>query len=121
MSAPGVDQRRHPRHRIRIPLYVSIEGDTYRKLIPVQSSDISAGGIAFETSRQLPLDSASRLVLSKIGGLPEAAEIEGRIVRRRYDPLGRRYAVCVAFTRLVDVTEEQLAASFVSLEKAATA
>lgn len=119
MSAPEHDQRRHPRLQVRVPLYVSIEGDTYRKMIPVQSSDVSAGGIAFDTSRELPMDGTSRLVLSKIGGLPEAAEIRGRIVRCRKDPETKRYSVGVAFTELVGVSEKQLVASLARLETAA--
>jgi len=119
MSTTSVDQRRHPRHRIRVPLYISVEGDTYRKMIPVQSSDVSAGGIGFDTSRELPMDGSSRLVLSRIGGLPADAEIQGRVVRCRKDPETGRYSIGVAFTELVGVSEEELVASLARMESAA--
>lgn len=110
-------QRRFPRHRIRIPLFISLPDVTFRKLIPIHSRDISAGGIGFETSRRLPLDSHSSLVFSGLGGLPQAAAIEGVVVYSSRDPVSGRYLVGVEFTAFVQVTREQLAAAIADWER----
>jgi c-di-GMP-binding flagellar brake protein YcgR len=109
-------ERRHARHPIRVPVYVSVQGDTYRKLIPIQSRDISAGGIGFETSRNLPLRSTSQLVLSRIGDLPRAAMIEGRVVHSNQNPITGRYSVGVEFTRFIQVSQDQLLESITAWE-----
>ena len=96
-------QRRYPRHRVRIPLFVSLPDVTFRKLIPIHSRDISAGGIGFETGRQLPLDSRSSLILSGIGDLPAAALIEGVIAYSARDDVNGRYSVGIEFAKFVNV------------------
>lgn len=122
MSADGYSaQRRFPRHRIRIPLLVTLPDVTFRKLIPIHSRDISAGGIGFETSRELPLDSHSSLVISGLAGLPQAAAIEGVVIYSSRDPVSGRYSVGVEFTAFIGVTREELSAAIASWESRASA
>jgi c-di-GMP-binding flagellar brake protein YcgR len=102
------DGRRHRRSRVRVPLYITLAADTHRKLVPVESRDISAGGVAFETSRELPLEAESRLVLSRLGDLPEAAAILGTVIHRGKNPVTHRYKVGVEFTQFVHITQEKL-------------
>jgi len=107
-SMADEDARREARYPLRVPLYVNLPDSVYRKEIRVESIDFSSGGLGFETSQKLPIDSRSRIVIEKIGNLPEASCIEGRVahIRRRSD--GRSYQVGVEFTRLVGVTPEKL-------------
>jgi len=109
-------QRRFPRHRIRIPLFISLPDVTFRKLIPIHSRDISAGGIGFETSRRLPLDSHSSLVFSGLSGLPHAAAIEGVVVYSGRDAVSGRYSVGVEFTEFIKVTREELTTAIADWE-----
>lgn len=102
------EQRRFPRHAIALPLYISVDGGVMRKTISLESRDVSAGGVSFETSRKVPLAADARLVLSKLGDLPENAYILGRVARvAPVDENGRR-VVGVEFREFVGVTREGL-------------
>lgn len=110
-SMTDEDARRDARYPVKVPLYVNLPDAVYRKEVRVESIDFSSGGLAFETSQKLPIDSRSRLVLERIGDLPPSTSIEGRVahIRRRGDD--ERYMVGVEFSRFVGVTGEELAAA----------
>src|SRR5260370_20106089 len=63
------DKRRYERFKLRVPLYISLEGQLFHKKIHLQSKDVSAGGMSFETSREIPLEAESRVVVSDQGDL----------------------------------------------------
>jgi c-di-GMP-binding flagellar brake protein YcgR len=104
----GIDKRRHARFPVRVPLYIQAPGDLVRKTIELESRDISAGGVCFETSRELPLESVSRLVISSLGDLPSPILIHGRVAWRQRHPFNGRYLVGVEFTEFENVTREEL-------------
>jgi c-di-GMP-binding flagellar brake protein YcgR len=102
------EQRRFPRTALRLPLYITVRGDILRKTIPLESRDVSAGGVAFETGQKIPLASEARLILSRLGDLPEGALIRGRVARISPEPLSGRALVGVEFEEFVQVTREEL-------------
>jgi c-di-GMP-binding flagellar brake protein YcgR len=102
------DPRREARYPVRVPLYVNLPDSVYRKEIRVESIDFSSGGLAFESSRELPIDSDSRVGLERIGNLPPESRIEGRVAHVRRTRGGERFVVGVEFSRLVGVSREDL-------------
>ncbi len=103
------EQRRFPRHALVLPLYVSLDGGVLRKTVSLESRDVSAGGVSFETGRKVPLAAEARLVLSKLGDMPENAYIRGRVARLGPpDPVTLRVVVGVEFTEFVRVTRDEL-------------
>jgi c-di-GMP-binding flagellar brake protein YcgR len=102
--------RRHARFRIKVPVYVALDGDTFSKTIHLESRDVSAGGLSFETSRKVPLEAESKVVVSRLGDLGEPALIHGRVVHREKDPETGRYTVGLEFVEFVNVTPEELMA-----------
>ncbi len=102
------EQRRFPRHPLRLPLYITVGGDILRKTIALESRDVSASGLAFETGQKVPLAAETRLVLSKLGDLAEGALIRGRVARLTPDPLTGRTVVGVEFLEFVKITREEL-------------
>jgi hypothetical protein len=102
------EHRRFPRHALTLPLYVTLGNDVLRKTIALESKDVSAGGVSFETSQNVPLEAETRLLLSKLGDLPEGALIRGRVARVVRDPITGRALVGVEFTEFVGVTREEL-------------
>jgi len=104
----GVDARHHPRFKVKVPIYISLNGETYRKSIHLESRDVSAGGLSFETTRRIPLDADSRVVIARVGDLAGTALIYGRVAYRQKDPKTRRYTVGLEFTRFVNTTREEL-------------
>jgi len=102
------EQRRFPRHALRLPLYVTVGGGVLRKRVALESRDVSAGGVSFETSQTIPLEAETRIVLSKLGDLPEGAVIRGRVARVVRDPITGRTFVGVEFSEFVNVTREEL-------------
>jgi c-di-GMP-binding flagellar brake protein YcgR len=105
-----VDARRHPRYRVKVPVYISLGGGTYRKTIHLESRDVSASGLSFETSRAIPIDAESRIVIARLGDLQRPALIHGRIAYRMKDPDSGRYTVGLEFTRFENTTREELLA-----------
>jgi c-di-GMP-binding flagellar brake protein YcgR len=101
-------ERRYHRFRLKVPIYISMEGSLFRKKIYLESKDVSGGGFAFETGREIPLDATSRVVVGQIGDLGEPALIHGRVVHREKVPGTERYAVGVEFTEFVNVTREEI-------------
>ena len=102
------EQRRFPRHALCLPLYVTVGGGVLRKTVALESRDVSAGGVSFETSQKIPLEAETRLLLSKLGDLPEGALIRGRVARVVRDPATGRALVGVEFREFVSVTQEEL-------------
>ena len=111
MSAPSADERRqHERRPARFPLYVALHGELYHKMVTVEATDISGGGLAFETKTSLPKDAKTTVMLGKLEGLPTTAHIEARVVHSDPLPGGESFSVGVRFVRFVDITPEELLA-----------
>ncbi|HEX9187503.1 MAG TPA: PilZ domain-containing protein [Vicinamibacteria bacterium] len=106
----GVDERQQPRFPIRVPLYIAATGDVVRKTIELESRDISAGGVCFETGQEIPLDARSRIVISRLGDLPHPILIHGRVAWRQKHPFNGRFLVGVEFTEFENVTREEVLA-----------
>jgi c-di-GMP-binding flagellar brake protein YcgR len=102
-----MEPREHRRKRVPLPLYVSGHGSVYTKSIELTASDLSAGGLSFETSKRISLDADSRVVVSGLEGLPDGAFIHGRVVYRKKLGSGR-YRVGIEFHEFVNVEREEL-------------
>jgi c-di-GMP-binding flagellar brake protein YcgR len=105
---PSIDDRRFERFRIKVPVYIEIDGGTFRKTIHLESRDVSGGGLAFDTSRKIPLNAKSKVVVSKLGEVSEPAMIYGRVAHRSKDPATGRYTVGLEFIEFVNVSREEL-------------
>lgn len=104
-------ERNYPRFKVQVPLYISgVDGAIFRKQILLESTDVSGGGLSFETQRQIPLDAESQVVVAKLGDLADGAAIHGRVAHRQQDPRTGRYRVGLQFTEFVNITREQLLA-----------
>lgn len=112
----ATEARRHRRALVKVPVYISVPGDVMRKVVPLESRDISAGGLSFETRKKLPLEADTRVVISKLPDLPSSAHIEARVVRRAQRARDHRFEVALEFTRFVNVTEEELVARIADWE-----
>jgi c-di-GMP-binding flagellar brake protein YcgR len=106
----GPDNRRDRRFSIRVPIYVALGGEVVRKTVHLESRDVSAGGISFETSRELPLQAESQVVLARMGVDDGAVSIRGRVVWTRAIEATGRYLVGVQFTEYGGLSREELAA-----------
>src|SRR5258708_441630 len=104
------DKRRYERFKLRVPLYISLEGQLFHKKIHLQSKDVSAGGMSFETSREIPLEAESRVVVSDLGDLSPPTFIRGRVAHIKQDPATGRYMVGLEFIEFVTPPREELAA-----------
>jgi c-di-GMP-binding flagellar brake protein YcgR len=104
------DDRRYARFRLKVPVYIALEGGTFRKTIPLESRDLSGGGLSFETSRKVPLHAKSKVVVSQLGDLGEPALIHGRVAHTQMNPDTGRYTVGLEFIEFVNVTREDLLA-----------
>ena len=102
--------RAYPRHRVTVPLYISLGEDFVYKAIPLESKDVSGGGMSFETTKQIPLEAESSVIVAKLGDLGKPAYIRGRVVHREQDPTTNRYTVGLEFTTFVNTTREDLLA-----------
>jgi c-di-GMP-binding flagellar brake protein YcgR len=103
-------ERVYPRHRVAVPLYITMDGEYLQKTIPLESKDVSGGGICFETSKQIPLEAESSVIVAGLGDLGKAAFIHGRVVHRTKDPATERYTVGLQFTGFINTTREELLA-----------
>lgn len=108
--------RKYRRVKLRLPIYVSLQDGIVKKLISVESENISEGGLCFETTQEVPLEAESRIVVSRLANLHPTAHIEGRIVCRREDAATGRFMVGVEFTGFVNVTRRELAERIASWE-----
>ena len=110
MNARSDEERRqHPRRPgHRFPLFVALQAELYHKMVTVAATDISAGGLAFETKTFLPPDAKTTVMLGRLEGLPATAHIEARVVHSQPLPDDESFAVGVRFVRFVDITPEEL-------------
>jgi c-di-GMP-binding flagellar brake protein YcgR len=110
------EKRKDRRFSIRVPIYVALDHDVVRKTIHIESRDVSAGGVSFETGRELPLAADTQLVLGPLGSSP-AVTIRGRVVWTRQIPETGRYLVGVQFTDYEGLSRQELAARVEALAK----
>jgi PilZ domain len=103
-----VSGRRFLRHPVKVPLYISVKGGVFQRFIDLDSKDLSEGGLAFETSKRIPLEANTRVEISVLSGLPPDCRIEGHVVYRQKNPVTERYTIGVAFDRFVNVDREEL-------------
>jgi c-di-GMP-binding flagellar brake protein YcgR len=107
-SAATTNKRQHRRFQVRVPVFISVDGEVYRKTVRLQSRDVSAGGLSFETGREVPVSAESRVIVARLGDLEDPALIEGRVARVQLDETTGRYVVGIEFTRFLNVTPEEL-------------
>jgi c-di-GMP-binding flagellar brake protein YcgR len=112
-------KRKYERFKLRVPLYISLEGQLFHKRIHLQSNDVSAGGMSFETSREIPLEAESRVVVSDLGDLSPPMFIRGRVVHLNQDPATGRYTVGIEFLEFVNTTREEVVARIEAWQLAA--
>ncbi len=103
-----LSRRRFERVPIRVPLLIIVDGELYRKKVEIECRNISGGGLSFETSREIPVEADLRIVLSKLGDLPDAAHIEGRVAYLNESSEAERYVVGVEFQRFINISQEEL-------------
>jgi c-di-GMP-binding flagellar brake protein YcgR len=117
---PGdpVERRKHERVSARVPLYVVMGGEIFQKMIELETQNISAGGLGFETHREIPLEAESLVMVSRLGDLPPSAQIQGRVVHCHHDAERDVYMVGVTFTKFEGVTPEELNARIEAWRKA---
>jgi PilZ domain len=104
------ERRRHERSRIRVPLYIEFPEGIFQKNVAIEALDVSKGGLSFETSRAVPEGAEARIMVARLGGLPDQAQIEARVIHSEPSVDGRSTLVGVQFIQLVGVTAEELIA-----------
>jgi hypothetical protein len=103
-----VERRKHERVAVRVPLYVVIGAEIFQKMVEIETANVSAGGLAFETHREIPLEAESLVMVSRLGDLPASAQIQGQVAYCDHDPARGVYTVGVKFKAFQGVTEEDL-------------
>ena len=102
-------ERRFERVPLRVPLFITVgEGRLFEKAVSIECRDISGGGLSFETRKEIPIDASSKIVMGRLGDLPAAALIEGRVVYRRPQKGSDKYTVGVEFLEFVNTSREEL-------------
>jgi hypothetical protein len=76
-------------------------------MVPLASEDVSEGGLCVRTALDFRLDADARIVVSKLGDLPTASYIEGRVVRRERAEGDSKLTVGIQFVRFVNVSREE--------------
>lgn len=113
-------ERRFSRVPLKVPLFITVGGGRlYQKAVAIECRDISGGGLSFETSREIPLDAKSKIVVGCLGNLPSSAIIEGRVVYRCKQAGTERYTVGVEFLDFVNTSREELVERIRSWQEAA--
>jgi c-di-GMP-binding flagellar brake protein YcgR len=107
-TKPPTEKRQHRRYPVKVPIFISIDGGIFRKTVRLESRDISAGGLSFETGREVPLEAESRVVVARIGDLAEPALIQGKVAHIHHDLESGRFTVGIQFTGFDNVTPEEL-------------
>jgi c-di-GMP-binding flagellar brake protein YcgR len=102
------ERRRGPRFAARVPIYLETGGEVVRKTVHLESHDVSAGGLSFETGRDIPLDAEAQVVIPHAAKDRSAVAIRGRVAWTRLLPETGRYRVGVRFTDLDGLTREEL-------------
>jgi c-di-GMP-binding flagellar brake protein YcgR len=105
-----VDKRREVRLPLRVPLYVMAADGVLHKNVKLESRDVSSGGLRFETSRSLPLEAESNVVISQLGDLPGPVLIRGRVAWVKPLEASGRFLVGIEFVEFEGVTREELLA-----------
>ena len=103
-----IENRKYPRVAIRVPIYIALQHTVFRKTVRLESTDVSAGGVAFATSQEITLDAQSSVVLTQLGDLGGPALIHGRVARIIKAPETGRYTVAVEFTGFEGTSREEL-------------
>jgi hypothetical protein len=106
--ANEADRRKHPRLACRVPLYIVIGSEIFQKMVELQTQNVSEGGLAFETHREIPLEGEALVMVSRLGDLPSSAQIQGRVVHCREDAARGVFSVGIAFDSFRGVTAEEL-------------
>jgi c-di-GMP-binding flagellar brake protein YcgR len=104
----GIDRRQHERTTVKVPLYISLDGEVYQKMVEIESQNISVGGLYFETHREIPVQSQSRVMVSRLGDLPDSAHIEATVMHCHRDPATGAFYIGLKFTSFNGVTPEEL-------------
>ena len=103
-----MERRQHERVPIRVPLYVVIGGEIFQKMVELETANVSTGGLAFETHREIPVEAESLVMVSRLGDLPAGAQIQGRVTYCSHDAERGVYTVGVRFTTFQGVQPEEL-------------
>ena len=114
-----MERRKHDRLVAKVPLYIVMGGEIFQKMIDIETQNISTGGLAFETHREIPVDAESLVMVSRLGDLPPTAQIQGRVVHCNHDADRDVYIVGVTFTTFEGVTPEELTARIEAWRKRA--
>jgi hypothetical protein len=104
------ERRRHERLRIRVPLYIELPSGIFQKNVAIEALDVSKGGLSFETTHRLPEGAEARIMVARLGGLPDRAQIEARIIHCETSVEGDSNTVGVQFSQRLGVTAEELIA-----------
>lgn len=103
-----MERRQHARVPIRVPLYVVIGGEIFQKMVELATANVSTGGLAFETHREIPVEAESLVMVSRLGDLPAGAQIQGRVTYCSHDAARGVYTVGVRFTNFQGVEPAEL-------------
>ena len=106
----GVERRQGRRLSLRVPLYIAAAEGVVGKTIHLRSCDISAGGLSFETAREVQLEAETQVIFSGVGDLSGTYVIRGRVVWSKPLPDTGRFLVGVQFTSFEGVSREELEA-----------
>lgn len=106
--AEALEGRKYARFVTHVPIYITDGPDLLHKTVRLVARDISAGGLCFETGRDLALEASSRVVISGLGALPGPILIHGRVAWRHPHPFNGRYLVGIEFTGFENVSRDQL-------------
>jgi c-di-GMP-binding flagellar brake protein YcgR len=111
-----VERRRHERVAVRVPVYIVVENEVYQKVVEMDSRNVSEGGLSFETRRHIPLHAESLIVVARMSGLPEGAQIRARVVHSHWNEAAGLCTVGIRFDEFVSVTPAELAAHIDALK-----
>jgi c-di-GMP-binding flagellar brake protein YcgR len=105
-----IEKRKEPRFSLRVPLYVATGEGVLRKMVLIESRDISAGGLSFDTGRELPLRAKSVIVLSRPGDPLNTVLVRGIVAWTQESAGTGRFRVGVEFTDYDGLTRQELVA-----------
>jgi len=106
----AAEGRRYARFATHVPIYIADGPALLHKTVRLLARDISAGGLCFETGHDLPLESSSRVVISRVGDIPGPILIHGRVAWRQPHPFNGRYLVGIEFTGFENISKDRLIA-----------
>jgi c-di-GMP-binding flagellar brake protein YcgR len=98
-----VERRKHDRLALRVPVFVEVEGVVFQKMVRIEAQNISTGGLFFETHHEIPLQADSRVMLHRLGDLPDSAQIRARVVHCHRDPRTGLFSVGLQFVEFQGV------------------